>query len=154
MEFLLKVCTRRNLIIAAALLGLIFAADHLQRYPRQWYRAWRYPPQKGASPGGDEIMALKDKTDSARLVRRYDRVMSLLAQAQAENFAVDALERKAAAALQLNNARYRPHAVRILVEVEMDIPRKKVQYIPLHPLEEEVEIPQDLPGRRVGKARR
>ncbi|HAM35879.1 MAG TPA: hypothetical protein DEB40_08430 [Elusimicrobia bacterium] len=154
MEFLLRVCTRRNLVIAAATVAAVLAAERLQQYPRQWVQRWLYPPQKSASAGGDEIMALKERRESAQLRRRYLKLMDLLRQAQAQGFSVEILRRKADVALTLNDARNRAAAVKILVEVEMKIPRPKVQYIPLYPDDEEEEIPPDIPGRRVRKARR
>ena len=149
-EFLFKVCTRRNLGLALALTGVLFAADRLQEYPRRWYREWRYPPQQGASPGGAEIMSLMDKRAAADVVRRYELVLAHLSQARAEGFEVSVLERKAAVALQLNGPRYRRQALEMLAEVELRVPHKKVQYIPLCPADEEVEIPEDVPGKRVG----
>jgi hypothetical protein len=154
-EPLLKVCTWRNLALAAAAGAVICSAGRMQEYPRRWYRDWRYPPQGNASAEGDEIMLLKEKRDSAEVVRRHDRVLALLARAEAAGFDVSALRRKADAALQFNSARYRRKAVLMLTEVELDVPHKKTQYIPLYPAGgEEEAVPADVPGRRVGKSRR
>jgi hypothetical protein len=149
MEFLLKVFTLRNLLLALAAIGLVLAADNLQQYPRRWYHAWRYPPQRDSGSGGRDILEGKERREAAGLRRRYERVMAQLDEARRQGFQVGVLERKAEVALRLNDARDRPHAVKILVEVEMNVPRKKVQYIPLYPADEEVPIPRDIPGRRV-----
>ena len=60
MELLLKLCTWRKVGLAVAAAGLVFAARHLQEYPRRWYNAWRYPPQAASATGGEEIMRLKE----------------------------------------------------------------------------------------------
>ncbi|MCX5794728.1 MAG: hypothetical protein NTY77_04450 [Elusimicrobia bacterium] len=152
MELLLKLCTWRNLALAAAAVAVIYSAGRLQGYPRRWYRDWRYPPQGQAGAGGEEIMRLKDERDSSELVRRHDRVLALLAQAEAEGFDVSALRRKADATLSLNSARTRRKAVLLLAEVELAVPHKKVKYAPLYPATEEEEaVPEDVPGRGEGQ---
>ena len=152
MELILKVCTWRNLARAAVAAAVIYSAARMQAYPRRWYRDWRYPPQGAASAEGAEIMLLKEKRDSAELAHRHERVLALLAQAEAEGFDVSALRRTADAALQLDSARYRRKAVLMLAEVELGVPHKKAQYSPLYPAgDEEEEVPADVPGRKVGK---
>ena len=79
------------------------------------------------------------------------RVLTLLTQAETEGFDVSALRRKADAALQLNSARYRRKAVLMLSEVELYVPHKKVQYLPLYPEGDEEEVPADVPGQKVGQ---
>ncbi len=125
MEFLLRICTRHRLAIAAIVIGSLYGAALLQSYPRQWVGHWRYPPQKGLSAGGAEILQLQEQRDSARLLRRHARIRALLAQAWAEGFDVDALQRKADVALSLNDESHRAQAVKMLMEVEMSIPRAK-----------------------------
>ena len=155
MELLLKVCTWRNLALAAAAGAFLYAAGRVQEYPRRWYRGWRYPPQGNAAPAGDEIMMLKEKRESAELSLRHQKVLATLAQAEAEGFDVSALRRKADMALQLDSARYRRKAVLLLAEVELEAPRKKAKYRPLYPAgDDEEEIPADVPGRRVEGRRR
>ena len=155
MELLLKLCTWRNLALAAAAVAVIYSAGRMQEYPRRWYRDWRYPPQGHVGAEGDEIMRLKEKRESDELGRRHERVLTLLTQAETEGFDVSALRRKADAALQLNSARYRRKAVLLLAEVELEAPRKKAKYRPLYPAgDDEEEIPADVPGRRVEGRRR
>jgi hypothetical protein len=153
-ELLLKICTWRNLTLAAVAVAAIYSAGRLQEYPRRWYRDWRYPPQGNASAAGDEIMLLKEKRETADLMRRHEQVMALLSKAEADGFDVSALRRKADMALQLNSARYRRKAVLMLAEVELDVPRKKVQYIPVYPAGEEDDVPADVPAQKAGKRRR
>ncbi len=151
MEFLLRICTRRNLAIATISIGFLYCAARLQSYPRQWYRHWRYAPQQGLTAGGKEILELKEKKDSARLLRHHERILALLAQARTEGFQVDALERKAAVALNLNDERHRPQAVKILTEVGMSIPQKKAQYVPSQPDDDETPVPPPARHRRAKK---
>jgi hypothetical protein len=154
-ELLLKVCTWRNLALAAAAGAFLYGAGRFQQYPRRWYRGWRYPPQGSASPAGDEIMMLKEKRESAELGRRRQKVLEILAQAESEGFDVSALRRKADMALQLDSARYRRKAVLLLAEVELAAPHKKVQYIPLYPAgDDEEEIPADIPAQKQPRRRR
>ena len=155
MDLLFKIFTLRNMVILAALGVSGYAADYYQEYPRRWYREWRYPPQKGITPGGEDILIQNEKREAKAVQRRYERVTELLAQAQKDGFAVDKLRRKAAVALTLNTPQYRRQAVKFLVEVEMAAPRKKVQYIPMYPAneDEDLMIPEDVPGKRVGKRR-
>jgi len=150
-ELLLKLCTWRNLALAAAAVAVIYSAGRMQEYPRRWYRDWRYPPQGHVGAEGDEIMRLKEKRESDELGRRHERVLTLLTQAETEGFDVSALRRKADAALQLNSARYRRKAVLMLSEVELYVPHKKVQYLPLYPEGDEEEVPADVPGQKVGQ---
>jgi hypothetical protein len=151
LELLLKLLTRRNLTLAAATAAAIYCAGRLQAYPRRWYHDWRYPPQGSAGAEGADIMLLKEQRDSAQLVRRHDQVLAFLAQAEAEGVDVSALRSKADVALQLNSERYRRKAILMLAEVELDMPHKKVQYIPLYPAGEDEELPADVPGRKVGR---
>jgi hypothetical protein len=153
-ELLLKTCTWRNLVLAAVAVAAIYSAGRLQEYPRRWYRDWRYPPQGSAGAEGSEIMQLKEKRESVDLVRRHDQVLALLAQAEADGFNVAALRRKADAALQLDSALSRRKAVLMLAEVELDVPHKKVQYIPVYPAGEEDDLPADVPAQKAGKRRR
>jgi len=150
-ELILKLCTWRNWALTALAVLVIYSSCRMQEYPRRWYRQWRYPPQGHAGPGGDEIMRLKEKRDSAALVHRHLRTQALLAQAEAEGFDVAALRSKANVALQLNSLRDRHKAVRMLTEVEFDAPHKKVRYTPLYPAGDEEEIPADVPGRKVSE---
>jgi len=156
MDFIFKWCTPRNLLLSAGVAaGLVFAVPRLQPYPRQWVRAWLYPPQKGTTPGGDEIMRLALQRDAAAVTRRHQEVLALLAQAQADGFEIGALLREADVALQLNTPRYRRQALSLLAQVQAAVPRRKVQYIPSGTGADEAEsIPRDLPGRRVGGGRR
>lgn len=154
MELFLRICTWRNWVLAAAAGAMFFAAGRLQKYPRRWLAERRYPPQRGTVPGGDEIVRLEEKRESDQLRRRGERVLALLTQAEAEGFDVSALRRKTAAALQLDDARYRRQAVRMLAEVELAVPRRKARDLPLYPAGEEDDVPADVPGRRAVQVRR
>jgi hypothetical protein len=153
-ELLLRLCTWRNLGLTAAVAAVICSAVRMQEYPRRWVSSWRYPPQGSAGAEGAEIMRFKEKRDSDGLARRHERVLALLSKAETDGFDVSALRSKADVALQLNSARYRRQAILMLAEIELDVPRKKVQYIPLYPAGDEEEVPADVPGRNVTKRRR
>lgn len=152
MELLLRIFTRRNVALAAALACLVVAADRYQEHPRRWYRQWRYPPQRSAQPADAEISRLNDVRQSRQLRRRYARVVSLLDEAESQGFDVSALRRKAAVALRFDAPDQRRHAATILSETELLVPRRKTQYIPVYS-DEEDDIPPDVPGRRVGRRR-
>lgn len=155
MELLLKVCTWRNLVLAALAAGAVSVAVRFQEHPRRWVRDWRYPPQGRAPAAGEEIMKLKDQRESADLRRRHRRVLDLLGQAEADGFKVSALRQKADAALALDDARTRRKAVSLLAEVELAVPRKKVQYAAVAtPEDDEEEIPADVRPLVTGGGRR
>jgi hypothetical protein len=63
---------------------------------------------------------------------QYRRVGMLIGQARQIGFDVAALQARADLALTYNSPGRRSEASRILSEVEMAVPRKKVQYIPLY----------------------
>ncbi len=144
MELLLKICTWRNLVLAVLAAGAFSLAVRFQSYPRRWISAWRYPPQGGAPAAGAEIMKLKEQREAAGLERRYQRIQELLAQAESEGFDVSAMRRKAEAARQGEGEPARRRAVSSLAEVELAIPHKKVQYLPVSASDDEEEIPADV----------
>ena len=136
MDWMLKYVTARNTIAALAFAALfnIYIAMGLRHYPLRWYRHWRYPPQSGPSPEGRAILDANEQQKAAKVEARYRRLRARLDQARAEGFSVEGLQKKAEAALQLNVPNYRRHAVQILVDVEMAIPRRRTRYIPLGPM--------------------
>lgn len=153
MEILLRLVTRRNVLIAGSLAGLIALGIELQEFPRRWYHDRFYPPQ-GAAAGGKDLLQSQEARESRKIMNRYKRVSALLAVSKSAGFETAGLEAKAASALQLNTPGYREFAVKILSEVEMAAPRKKVQYIPLYPREDDgdIEVPPDLPGQQATTA--
>jgi hypothetical protein len=153
-ELLLKLCTWRNLVLAAMTFAAILSASRLQQYPRRWVQNWRYPPQGSAGAAGDEIMGLKEKREAAAVVRRGEKVQSMLAQAEAEGFNVAALRLKADAALRFNDDRSRRKAVLMLAEVEFAVPHKRIKYSHASPVSDDDDVPANVPGRGVGKSHR
>lgn len=122
MDWLVKYVTLRNtvlLLVGCALLRL--AAINYHR-PLYWLQRRLYPPQGAAPASGQDILADLDRQENARLQARYRRLLAQLEQARARGFEVDALERKAQAAASLD-PKFRRQALRILSEVEMDVPR-------------------------------
>jgi hypothetical protein len=120
----------------ALLILLIVAFKVLTPYreiPLNWLRHKMYPPQGGPSDFGKQILAENEKKEAARVETRYRRVLAMLEQARAEGHDTSGLEAKARAALSLNVDAYRRKAVKMLTEVEMASPRRRVQYIPMGP---------------------
>ena len=56
MDFLIKLFTRRNLVLMVAAALLLVVGNRLKRYPLQCYTDWRYPPQKSTTAATDEIL--------------------------------------------------------------------------------------------------
>ena len=156
MNLLVKFVTGRNLILLL-LLGLaIRGALQFGHLGTPHYMRWRYPPQGGASPQGLEILAENEKREAHRVEARYRRLLAQLGAARAEGFEITALENKAKAALTLNIAAYRRQAVTILNEIEMALPRKPSQYIPMGHSEapgEDIE-PDIAPSKATPRKRR
>lgn len=135
MDFLLKTLTPLNVVLALFLcLGAAFAMRHAD-YPAALYRQWRYPPQNFQSAQGREILAKAEEREMRRVENKFQRIASLLKQSQAEGFEIDVLEVRAQEALKRNVPGLREEAIQRLNELEMDIPRKKVQYIPMSGVE-------------------
>ena len=152
MEILLRIVTRRNVLMAASVTGIVALGLRYQEHPRRWFRDRFYPPQGAAPAAGRDLMQNQEARESRRIMKRYERVMEILALSKQEGFQTAGLEAKATAALKLNAPGYREFAVSTLSEVEMAAPRKKVQYIPMYPREDDqdIEIPPDLPGQQAG----
>lgn len=147
--WVLRAITPRNIVLGLLLLGTVYAGIHYQHIPRRAYRQWRYPPSKAAPDPA--IASVLDKRESNRVIARYRKVSALIEESRANGFAVDGLAAKARAALALNRPGYRDDALRVLGELEMHIPRKRVQYIPMNeqPLDEAAwpgEQPQRIGG--------
>lgn len=145
MDLLFRVVTPRNLLILALLLGLARVWPKIEKYPRRMYLEWRYPPQGGETAAGQEVLDRVERREAKRVEARFRRVMGKLAKARTHGFQVGGLEAKARAALKLNARAYRRQAIKVLIDVEMAIPREKVQYIPMHPSEEQEEVVPDVP---------
>lgn len=145
MDLLFRVVTPRNLLILALVLGFTRLWPKIERYPRRMYREWRYPPQSGGTAAGQEVLDRLDRREAKRVEARFRRVAAKLARARTRGLQVDGLQAKARAALTLNVHAYRRQAIKVLIDVEMAIPREKTQYIPMHPSEEQEEVAQDVP---------
>lgn len=147
MSWLEKLTFKRVALALALMVGLRLGLPYW-RYPVNWYTQWRYPPQGGPTAAGQDIMADAERREAGRIEARYRRILAQLEQSRAEGFDTAALESKARAALELNNKAYRRSAVRMLAEVEMAVPRKRVNYIPMGPTQAPGEdIEPDVPGR-------
>lgn len=145
MELLVRVVTLRNLLILALALVSIKLWPKIERYPRRMYLEWRYPPQGGETAAGQELLDSLERREAKRVEARFRRLAAKLAGARSQGFQVDGLEAKARAALKLNVRAYRRQAIKALIAVEMEIPREKVQYIPMHPSEDQEELLEDVP---------
>lgn len=127
--WLLERITVRNAVLAGAGVLAFLAAVNLQGYPRQAYMRWRYPSVKAAPDPA--ITAALDRRESLELRGRYRKIQALLEEARAAGFNVDGHERKAQAIMKLERARMFNEAKREFIALEMRIPRKRVQYIPM-----------------------
>lgn len=130
---LLDLLTPRRLALA---LGAVIGLKVLYlfgQYPINWYQQWRYPPMGGPTEQGQQILADNESREAARIEARYRRILAQLEQARAEGHDTAGLEAKARAALSLNIGAYRRTCVRMLSEVQMSVPRRRVQYIPMGP---------------------
>ena len=109
-----------------------------------------------APPGklGQEIGAFNDRQEALRVVAFYKRVQSQLAAARSQGFDVSLLERRVEAAMQLNDPPYRRQALERLSQIEMDIPRRAVQYIPLYAPPKPPARLRSRPARRSAKSAR
>jgi hypothetical protein len=147
MDWLEKLTFTRVAVALALMVGLRLGLPYW-RYPVNWYTQWRYPPQGGPSAAGQDIMADAERREAGRIEARYRRILAQLEQARAQGFDTRALESKARAALELNTKAYRHSAARMLAEVEMSVPRPRVNYIPMGPTQAPGEdIEPDAPGK-------
>lgn len=131
MDFLLKTLTPLNVIAAFFLCILTALAIKHASYPLGLYQQWRYPPQNSRSFQEGEIMVKAEQREKRRVENHYERIEALLKRSEAEGFEIEILRSRAREALALNAPGRREEATRRLHELEMDIPRKKVQYIPM-----------------------
>jgi hypothetical protein len=132
MEWLLRHVTAGK---TAAFLALMAAINVGFRYRTELEsRVMRrlYPPLAGSNADGADIARETETREAGRVEARYRRLLAQLDQAQADGFKVDALRQRAETALKLNAPSYRRHAVQLLTEVEMAVPRKRKRYIPLN----------------------
>lgn len=132
LDFLLRYATPRNFVIAALLAASAAPAARLARYSYWRYQKALYPPVHAAPEEGGDIKQLLEKRESEKIEGRYRRVGGLILQAKADGFDVAALEDRANEALAYNVAGRREIAVQILNEVELAVPKKKVQYLPVY----------------------
>ena len=141
MEWLYQVTPKRVVLAVLLLAALKFLLPYYQ-VPLTWYRQKMYPPVGGPEAAGQEILAANEKREAVVVEARFRRVLAQLEQARAEGNDVSGLEAKARAALTLNVDAYRRKAVKMLTEVEMAVPRRRVDYIPMGPTQapgEEIE---------------
>jgi len=124
MDWLVKLVTVRNTILLLLGCALLRLAVFNYYRPLYWLQQRLYPPQGAAPASGQDILADLDRQENARLQARYRRLLAQLEQARAQGFDVDALERKARSAASLE-PKFRRQALRILSEVEMDVPRAR-----------------------------
>ncbi|MBI3554498.1 MAG: hypothetical protein HY077_18545 [Elusimicrobia bacterium] len=133
LEFLLRHVTVRNLVIAGILGASLPFAVGLGRSAREFYRETYYPAQRGSNKGSDDIKKTLDQRESEKVIARFERVNSRLAQAKADGRNIGGLAWKSKQAMRYNVPGRRDVALQMLDEVEMATPLKKVQYIPLYP---------------------
>jgi hypothetical protein len=119
----------RYIAAAAALFFLPRIFFLVGIYPRRWYHQALYPPQRAAPDA--EILSQAERQQARRLEDQYRRVTSLIEEARANGFAVNGLQDQADAALKFNVPGKRTAAAEILYRAEMQIPHRKVQYIPM-----------------------
>lgn len=134
MELLQRIATRRNLVLLLLGLGVGRAWMRYGHIPKSAYREWREPPRQApaADPAGKELLDAVEARERKRLIGRHRRISAKLEEARGNGFEVAGLQAKADAALKLNSKDLRRQAARTLSEVELAIPRKRVQYIPMY----------------------
>ena len=132
---LLDHLTPRRIMVALGIVVGLRVLVPLRHYPVNWYEQWRYPPIGGPSEQGKQILEENERREAGIIEARYRRIFAELEQARAQGSDTSGLEAKARAALALNIASYRRTAIRMLSEVEMAVPRPRVQYIPMGPTE-------------------
>jgi hypothetical protein len=145
-DFLLRWATRGK---AAAALVLLMGGSlvwNLRDYPISWYRAKYYPAAAVAPDSrGASILAEKERRESDAVSKRYVALMMKLEEARRQGFQVAPLEEAARAVLALNRPGSREAARRKLNEIELAVPRKKSQYIPMAAANPEDLDPGDVP---------
>ncbi len=153
MDWLVKYVTPRHLMLLILLCMAAAFAFQFRGYPLQRYHQWRYPPQKGRTAQGEEILDSIEKQQSNRLRRKYERILTILSLSRAEGFEISDLEISAREALKLNVPGQRAKAEEMLYRIELDIPRKKSQYIPVEAPRLEIE-PEERPAPEAESVKR
>lgn len=133
LDLLLRYATPRNFVIAVIAAAAVSPAVRLVRYTHWRYEQAMYPPVRQAAAAGQDIKELLEKRESEKIEARYREVGARLLQAKADGFDVSTLQDRANEALAYNEPGRRQVAAQILNEVELAVPKKKVQYIPLYP---------------------
>lgn len=146
-DILLRWLTPRTLMSGALLAGAVWTGQRFQDDLSAWLQALRRPSAGVGAVSEPEIMKAKDERESKDVQKRYVRLAILLEQARSEGFDVSGLQAKASAALTLNRPGYRRFAVETLAEVELAVPRKRTQYIPMTAAPSEILIPPDVSPR-------
>lgn len=134
MELLQRFASRRSLVLLLLGLGIGRAWMRYGHIPKREFREWLNPPQPpaAADPAGKELLDAVETRERKRLIGRHRRISAKLEEARGQGFEVTGLQNKADAALKLNSKDLRRQAQRTLSEVEIAIPRKRVQYIPMY----------------------
>ena len=155
MEHLLRVVTVRNGLIAGIIIGALAMIDFfdLYQYAGQWVQSRLYPAQKNSGLAGREILQSKENRESAAVLRRYGKILDQLGAARREGFEIAPLAAKARAALKFNVAGYRIYATRLLIEVQMAVPRKQPRAAPVSRSDEDLEIPPNVPTKKTASKR-
>ena len=149
--------TPRNAALGLLLLfGLPILASRIP-----WaYRLARHrllPPKPvAAAVTPPDLKGQLQRQELRGIYSRYRRVNAMLDKAEAEGFAVAGHRAKAKAAVRLAQLGFRWQAQTAMNDVEMNVPRKKVRYIPLYPKAEgaeEEEVAPDAPASRADQAK-
>jgi len=129
-----RIATRRNLFLLLAGFLVVRGWIRWGHVAKSAYNQRMHPPvsRPAVDPAGQELLDAVELRDRKRLVGRHRRISAKLEEARANGFEVGGLQAKADAALKLNSKALRRQAHRTLSEVELVIPRKKVQYIPMY----------------------
>lgn len=131
--------TPRNLSLLLAVTAVVHFWPELSTPVRTRFLQWRYPPQALAPGENADILQDLERRGSLELRGRHRRLKAKLAAARTQGFDTGPLDRAADAVLKLDNKDMRRLAHRKLEELEMLVPREKVQYIPMsEPLPEEI----------------
>ncbi|MBI5208846.1 MAG: hypothetical protein HY927_02595 [Elusimicrobia bacterium] len=149
MDFLLRIATLRNLALLMAVFGCAALAHRYRRDLARKYVAWRYPPQQGANPLGNSILMELERKEKARVDALHRKAAAALEKAKGDGFVVAPLEAKAQLGASLNVPSTRASAEIILNEVMRDIPLRSQE--PITAVPAPVANPTGPPTRGDGK---
>jgi hypothetical protein len=152
MELILRLLTKRNFLIAAAVIAALLLGDRFRAYPVLWYEHWRYPPQMPDRASAADIVAAQNALESLKLRALHQRVSAEISSAAESGLDVGTLQAQADALLALDTPKYREVAIEKLNRLSLSIPQPVEHVTPAgeddEPPADEVPTPTASPVRR------